>query len=208
MTSDDLTSEPFRVVLAGGGVGAVEAALALRDLAADRVSLTMIAPDEELVYRPMTVREPFAYAMAERYSLERISSDLDVRLLRDSLVRADHDARIAHTESGEEVAYDALVVCVGARLHARYEHAITIDDRRLDELLHGLIQDIEGGYVHDLAFVVPPRMAWPFPIYELALMSATRAYDAGVEIAITVLTPEVAPLCCSARPRVGAFSRC
>ncbi len=194
MTSDDRTSEPFRVVLAGGGVGAVEAALALRDLAADRVSLTMIAPDEELVYRPMTVREPFAYATAERYSLERISSDLGVQLLRDRLVRADHHARIAHTESGEEVSYDALVLCVGARLHARYEHAITIDDRRLDELLHGLIQDIEGGYVHHLAFVVPPRMAWPFPIYELALMSATRAYDAGVEIAITVLTPEDAPL--------------
>ena len=30
----------------------------------------------------------------------------------------------------------------------RFEHALTIDDVLLDELLHGLIQDVEGGYVH------------------------------------------------------------
>jgi len=194
MKTDDRTPEPFRVLLAGGGVASLEAALALRDLAADRVSLTMIAPNDELVYRPMTVREPFAYAAAERYPLEQMARDLGIRLMRDSFAGADQDGRVARTESGEDVPYDALMLCLGARLLARYEHAITIDDRRLDELLHGLIQDIEGGYVHDLAFVVPPRMAWPFPLYELALMSARRAYDVGVELAITLLTPEDAPL--------------
>jgi sulfide:quinone oxidoreductase len=194
MKTNDSTSDRFRVILGGGGVAALEAALALRDLAPDRVSLTMIAPNDELVYRPMTVREPFAYAAAERYSLEEMARDLDVRLVRDSFAGADQHARVARTESGEDIPYDALMLCLGARLVTRYRHAITIDDRRLDELLHGLIRDIEGGYVHDLAFVVPPRMAWPFPLYELALMSARRAYDAGVELAITLLTPEDAPL--------------
>jgi sulfide:quinone oxidoreductase len=194
MKPDERTSGPFQVLLAGGGVAALEAALALRDLAADRISLTMIAPDDDFVYRPMTVHEPFAYAAAERYPLERIASDLGVRLLKDSFARADQEARLARTESGEEIHYDALLLSVGARLRARYKHAITIADRRLNELLRGLIQDIDGGYVHDLAFVVPPRMAWPFPVYELALMSARRAYDAGVELAITLLTPEDSPL--------------
>ncbi len=71
---------------------------------------------------------------------------------------------------------------------------ITVDDRRLDELLHGLIQDIEEGYVRHVAFVAPPRMAWPLPLYELALMSATRAYDMNIELTVTLLTPEEAPL--------------
>ena len=61
-----------------------------------------------------------------------------------------------HTEAGEQLPYDALLLALGARMYARFEHAITVDDARIDELLHGLIQDIEGGYVHRLAFVIAP----------------------------------------------------
>jgi hypothetical protein len=45
----------------------VEAALRLRRLAGDRVQMTLVSPDEELVYRPLAVREPFARAGARRY---------------------------------------------------------------------------------------------------------------------------------------------
>ena len=64
----------------------------------------------------------------------------------------------------------------------------------MDEQLHGLIQDIEGEYVHSLAFVIPGRMAWPLPMYELALMTAGRAYDMDVELVVTLVTPEDSPL--------------
>ena len=64
----------------------------------------------------------------------------------------------------------------------------------MDETLHGLIQDVEGGYIHSLAFVSPGRMAWPLPLYELALMTAARAYDMGIELSATIVTPEDAPL--------------
>jgi sulfide:quinone oxidoreductase len=60
--------------------------------------------------------------------------------------------------------------------------------------MHGLIQDVEGGYIHKLAFVAPGRMAWPLPLYELALMTAGRAYDMGVELQTTIITPEDSPL--------------
>jgi sulfide:quinone oxidoreductase len=192
--SHDSESERCAVLIAGGGVAGVEAALALRELAGERVRLTMIAPGVELVARPMTVREPFGYAGAERYPLQRIADDLDMELITDSLAWVDTEARAIHTESGGRLRYDALVLCLGAQIRVRYEHAITIDDRHLDELMHGLIQDIEGGYVSHLAFVVPPRMAWPMPLYELALMSAARADDMNIELGITVLTPEAAPL--------------
>ena len=37
-------------------------------------------------------------------------------------------------------------------------------------------------------------MAWPLPLYELALMTAGRAYDMDVELATTIVTPEDSPL--------------
>jgi sulfide:quinone oxidoreductase len=187
-------SEPLRVVIAGGGIAGVEAALALRDLAGERVALTLLAPNSELVYRPMAVREPFAYGAAQRYPLERIARDVQAELVRDAFGWVDADARIAHTESGAELPYDALLIAIGARARPHFEHALTIDDRRLDALLHGVIQDVEAGYVHRIAFVVPGRMGWQLPIYELALMTAARAYDANVELAVTIVTPEETPL--------------
>jgi sulfide:quinone oxidoreductase len=186
--------ERFNVVIAGGGVAALEAALALRDLAADRVRLTLLAPQSEFVYRPLSVREPFAYAPARRYPLAGIAADVGATLVKDKFGWLDADARVAHTESGEALSYDALVLALGARASVRFPHAITIDDRHMDELLNGLIVDVEGGYIGRIAFASPSRMGWPFPLYELALMTAQRAYDAGVEVSLTVATPEEAPL--------------
>ncbi len=202
-----MSSERFRVLIAGGGVAALEAALALHDLGGERVSLTLIAPNRELVYRPMTVREPFAYPTAGRYPLEKFANDVGAELVKDSFAWVVAPERVVHTDSGAQHPYDALVLGLGARVHVRYEHAITIDDGRLDEQLHGLIQDVEGGYVKRLAFVIPPRMAWPLPIYELAMMTATRAYDMGVEIAVTILTPEDRPLAIFGDGAAGAVSK-
>jgi sulfide:quinone oxidoreductase len=184
----------LHVAIAGGGVGALECALALAELAQDRTAVTVMAPDSEFVNRPMTVREPFAYGPAARYPLEQIVKDAGAELLVDRLAWVDAPDQVAHTESGREVEYDALVLALGARPSTRYTHALTIDDRRMDETLHGLIQDIEDGYVGSLAFVAPSRMAWPLPIYELALMTAGRAYEMGVELEVAIVTPEDAPL--------------
>jgi sulfide:quinone oxidoreductase len=188
------SSEPFQVVIAGGGVAALEAALALRDLHAAHVHVTLLAPNDEFVYRPMTVREPFAYAAAQRYDIADIARDIGVELVVDSLAWLESESRIVHTAAGETLDYDAVVLAVGARPQPRYDHALTLDDRRLDELLHGLIQDVEGGYLKHVAFVIPPRVAWPLPIYELALMTAGRAHDMNIELAVTVVTPEEVPL--------------
>ena len=178
----------------GGGVAGLEGALALHDLAGDRATLKLMAPNPEFVYRPMAVVEPFSFAEAERYPLREIAASVGAELVGDALARVDPGAQVVHAQSGAELRYDALLLGVGAKIRARYEHALTVNDAGLDELLHGLIQDVEDGYVKRLAFVVPPRMAWPLPIYELALMTSRRAYDMNVEVWITVVTPEDAPL--------------
>ncbi len=187
-------TKKLRVLIAGGGVAALEAVLALNDLAGERVEIRVLAPNEEFVYRPMTVREPFAFARASHYPLAPILERLGAELLRDELAWVDPAEHVAHTSSGQELAYDALVLALGARISARYSHALTIDDRKMDQTLHGLIQDVELGYVKSIAFVAPGRMAWPLPLYELALMTAGRAYDMNVELRTTIVTPEDSPL--------------
>ncbi len=194
MAPDPPAADRFEVLIAGGGVAGIEAALALRDLAADRVDLKVLAPNAEFVYRPLTVREPFSFGQAERYPLREAVRHAGGELIEDRLAAVDASARTVRTESGAELRYDALILGLGAHIRPRYEHAVTIDDRRLDEVLHGLIQDVEEGYVKRLAFVVPPRMGWPLPVYELALMTSRRADDMNISIQISLVTPEDAPL--------------
>ena len=194
MLTPDAAGGPYRVVVAGGGVAGLETVLALRELAGDRVSVTLLAPDTEFVYRPQAVREPFALGAADRYDLREIAADLGAELVVDKLSWIDPAGHVAHTGAGRALAYDALVVAVGARMLARHPLALTLDPARMDDQLHGLIQDVESGDVHSVAFVVPAGRTWLLPPYELALMTAQRAYDAQTRVRLTVVTPEDEPL--------------
>jgi sulfide:quinone oxidoreductase len=142
----------------------------------------------------MTVTEPFSFGGARHYPLAPILADAGAKQLVDELSWIEPKKNTLHTTGEEAIVYDALILALGARAHPRYAHGTTIDDRRLDETLHGLIQDIEGGYIHSMAFVSPGRMAWPLPLYELALMTAGRAYDTQAELTTTIVTPEDSPL--------------
>jgi sulfide:quinone oxidoreductase len=201
------THIPFRVLIVGGGVAGLETALALRDLAGERVATTLLAPAGEFVYRPMRVREPFGYSEARHYRLDDICRDIGADLVRDAFKWLDPDGRVVHTEAGEKLEYDALLLAPGATLRARFKHALTLDDSRLDEQLHGLIQDVEGGYVHKLAFISPTPMPWPLPLYELALMTARRAHDMNIDLSITLATPEGRPLAIFGLPASAAVGR-
>jgi sulfide:quinone oxidoreductase len=142
----------------------------------------------------MKVAEPFARGQARSYPLADIARDVGARFVQDSLSAVDDEGRIALTEGGERLRYDALVLATGARSVPAYEHALTWDDRSGADHLGGLLRDIEQGYVGRLAFVVPPGPGWPLPAYELALMTARTAWDAQTGTEITLITPEAAPL--------------
>jgi sulfide:quinone oxidoreductase len=187
-------TERFEVLIAGGGVAGLEAAFALREFAGERVGISILTPTDEFAYRPMSVAEPFTSGWAEHYPLAPLAAAAGATLVQDALVQVDVSQQQVLTAGGAELSYDALLICLGTTVHKRYEHATLVDDARMDELLHGLVQDIEGGYVHTLAFVVPSPMPWPLPVYELALMASERAWDMQTDLSITVLTPEKAPL--------------
>jgi NADH dehydrogenase FAD-containing subunit len=67
------SQQSLRVVVVGGGFAAGEALLALRDLAGERVSRTLVCPNDELVLPALTVPEPFALA-TRRVTRSTISS--------------------------------------------------------------------------------------------------------------------------------------
>ena len=185
----------FRVVVCGGGIAAVEGLLRLRRLAGDSVDIELVAPNDELAYRPMAVRQPFAFGPPRRYPLRVIARDTGAAWAQDSLAWVDPSARSVHTASGRSVQYDALLVAVGARQMEPYEHVATFRDADADAAYQGVVQDIEGGYARRLAFIQPVGPVWPLPLYELALMTAERAESMDIrDLRLSLVTPEPRPL--------------
>ena len=184
-----------RVLIAGGGVAGLEALLALRDLAGDRVELTLLSPEQEFVYRPMAVAEPFGRGRADRHPLADIAADVRAELIQGALAEVDPGAHVAITGTGQRLPYDALLVAVGAGSEPAFRRVLTWTPETDAELFGGLLRDLDEGYLKRVAFVVPPGVAWALPAYELALMTAWQAWGMGHDdVQVTVYTPEDAPL--------------
>jgi sulfide:quinone oxidoreductase len=186
---------PLQVVVAGGGVAALELVLALNHLAADRVAITMVAPEVDFTYRPPSTAEAFALGYAERYGLRRLADDLGTHLVPEALARVSNERHEVVTSSGEVVPYDRLVLAVGARPYPPFRHAITLGGEDTTEALTTLVSDLERGDVRRVAFVVPSGASWTLPLYELAIMTARHGWAIGIDRAqYWLVTPEPQPL--------------
>ncbi len=194
MTADGDPSGAFEVLIAGGGVAALEATLALRALAESRVAITLVAPNTEYRYRPLAVREPFTSARTTTYQLSDVAACAGAELVVDSFKWLDPDGRTLHTRHGRRLRYDAVLLALGARQHPRFRDALTLDDSRLGEQLAPFVSRIDEGTIRSVAFVVPSLPIWSLPAYELALMSANRAKAQNHELSVMLITPEDAPL--------------
>ena len=185
---------PSHVVIAGGGVAALETLLALRDLAGERVAVTLIAPEPNFVYRPMKVAEPFSLGHAREYALAEIAHDHAGRFIHDSVAEVEPENKVVRCGSGMHVPYDHLVIATGAKAVAAFPHVLTFGEDPA-ERLHGLLTDLEQGYVGSLAFVVPREATWTLPLYEIALMTVRQAWSMGIDqVTFTLVTPEDRPL--------------
>ena len=185
----------FRVVVCGGGIAAAEALLRLRRLAADAVDLRVIAPNDELVYRPLSVRQPFTYLPPRRYPLRQIAAACGAELTKDDLRGVDPAERIVHIGDGSDVGYDALLVAVGAREVEPYGRPVTFRAADAAATFSEVIKAIELGRASRVAFLQPAGPGWPLPLYELALMTATHADELGIRgLELAVVTPEPQPL--------------
>jgi sulfide:quinone oxidoreductase len=183
----------LNVLIAGGGCAALEAAFRLQRVAENRVRTTILAPDEYLATHALAVLVPFAAGVVPREPLAGMASDAGARLRRGRMTAVDSVEHQVITDDGDAVDYDALLIAIGAvaRTHPR---ALAFGGPGSERRMHGLIQDLEGGFVHRIVFVVPEDASWPVPLYELALLTADRAYDMCLTPELTIVTPERAPL--------------
>jgi sulfide:quinone oxidoreductase len=181
-------------VICGGGVAGIEGLLRLRRLAGDRVQMTLVSPEEDFRYRPLAVREPFGLAGVRRHPVRRIAADVEAGWIKDSLDRVDTDACTVYTKGNRVVAYDALLLAIGARQSSPFDHALVFSDRDGGESFREIVQGIELGRVTSVAFVLPDGPTWPLPLYELALMTASRARRVSADVKLAFFTPDVTPL--------------
>ena len=198
----------MRVLIAGGGVAALEGLLALRDLAEDRVEIELLSPVETFTYRPLEVGAPFALGKARAYDLERIAAARGATFVKDALRRVDTARRTVLTRSGEELGFDALLIAIGCRQVEMVTGAITYGGRREAPAMRRLLADIAAHRVARVAFVVPPATGWMLPAYELALLTAADATERGAEPEITLVTPEDAPLALFGRAASEVIELC
>lgn len=184
---------PRRIIIAGGGVAALEALMALHDLGEGRFEMTLVAPGEDFVLRAMAVAVPFSVGHVTRVALDDVCAEFGVTRRRAGVVSVDTGARRVVCSDGAELGYDVLVLATGAVSRPAYANALTFSDED-PVALGGLLRDIEQGACASLAVVVPPSGSWSLPVYELALLIARHADSAGIEMPIHVVTPEPAPL--------------
>lgn len=185
---------PASVLIAGGGVGALETVLALQALASDRVELTLLAPGRHFVYRPLAVDEPFGGARVLRFPLREFAEDRGVRLVRDAVAAVEPSAREVRTQGGARVPFDVLVLATGARALEAIPGALTFRGPSDVGRMRDLVDEVRAGAVAEIAFVVQPGATWSLPLYELAFATAVAAREAGVPARLCVVTPERAPV--------------
>ena len=184
-----------RVVIAGGGVAALEAAIALRELAGDRAEVAMYSPREDFIYRPFAVAAPYGASRPMRYDLAELAERCGAGYHRATIGSVDGEAQRVHTHDGDEIAYDYLIVACGTRLLAGISGAVTFWGVPEDPRVEDVVRDLRERKARRIAFTMPGGGTWALPVYELALLAESELSKQGVEDAsLVVVTPEEAPL--------------
>jgi sulfide:quinone oxidoreductase len=184
-----------RVLIAGGGVGAVEAALALRDLAGDRIEVGLCSPRADFVYRPFAVGAPYGAAEILRYDLPSLAARIGASFHLAGVFSVDPEAKRVIARDGEPIPYDHLVVAPGARMLWAVPGAVTFWGVADEGGFGGVVRRLRSGTLRDAVFTMPGGSSWGLPLYELALLGSAVLEKSGIEDArLTVVTPEDAPL--------------
>jgi sulfide:quinone oxidoreductase len=183
------------VLIAGGGVAALEAMVALKTLAGEHVDVGLLAPDHDFFYRPLSVAEPFGAGEVHRFDLPSLAQGCGAWHALGSLVAVNGEKRSVRTSRGATFSYDLLLVAVGARPREAIPGALTFRGQGDVPAFSALLRDLDEGLVKRVVFALPGGVTWPLPLYELAMLTADRlaaAGNTGAELAI--VTPEDLPV--------------
>ena len=184
-----------KILIAGGGVAALEALLTLRELASDRVECMLMAPESHFWYRPLAVAEPFALGEVQSFDLALIADDLAAEFTLGELVAVYGDERIAVTAAGAEISFDALLLACGAVPRPTLPGALTFRGPADTERVTALLGELYAHEVRSVAVTLPIGAYWSLPAYELALLIARYCDSAHLDdVEVSLVTPEDEPL--------------
>src|SRR6266516_6220466 len=138
---------PRQVLIAGAGVAALEAALALRALAEDEVSVELVAPEAEFTYRPLAVTEPFRVGEVTRFPLPTLAEAAGARLRTGSVAAVDPERKAVTLEDGRELTYDVLLLALGARPREAVVGALTFRGPQDGPALSALLVQTTAGEI-------------------------------------------------------------
>jgi sulfide:quinone oxidoreductase len=159
-----MNENPIKVMIAGGGVAALEALMALHELAGDRISLELVTPTPEFAYRPLAVAAPFGLGEARRYDVVRIASDHRAAVHIAAVKSVDTAARKVETRDGRELPFDVLLVAVGAHATTSIPGSVMVQGPGYTSRFRTLLRDLDERRVHNVAFAVPPGASWQLPL--------------------------------------------
>lgn len=204
---------PSHVLIAGAGMAGIEAALALREFAADGAAVTVIEPNARFSIAATATGSAFGIAPSIDVPLLRVVARAGATLRRSRVVAVDGRRRLAMLAGGELVGFDTLVVAVGAHLMPHLPQALTFrghaDVDELRELVECVLTRAGRGGQADLVVVIPARCGWPLAGYEIALMARELFIAAGHGDAcrVAVVTAEDVPLAMFGPRAGGAAAR-
>ncbi len=193
-TDDSREAPGTRVLIVGGGVAGLEATLALRTLAADFVETEVLAPERHFFYRALAVAEPFGVGRVHRWELADLARAAGAAFTPGELHALEPDRHVAHLKQGPDIDYDSVVLACGAGPRVAVPGALTFRGPADTERFSGLLDEARRGELEGIAFAVPSGIVWPLPLYELALLTAKKLEQEGVDVELTLVTSEPAPL--------------
>ena len=189
------TAGRTKVMIAGGGVAALEALIALHELAGPYVEIELLTPTPEFAYRPLAVAEPFGFGEARRFNLVGIARDHSAALHIAAMKGVDSAAKAVHTWDGRRLSFDVLLVAIGARAVTAVPGSAMIQGPGYTGRVRTILRELEDRTVRHVAFAVPAGASWPLPLYELALMTAAHVGERDLrDVTLSLVTPEAAPL--------------
>jgi sulfide:quinone oxidoreductase len=189
-----MESPGTHVLIAGGGVAALEAALALQSFGDDTFRVELVAPETQFWYRPLAVAEPFDRGRVRHFDLAQLVAGAGASLSLGEILSVDTERKLAYTASAP-LSYDVLLLACGALSQPAVPGALTFRGPADTDALEALLGELGAGTVSRVVFAVPAGAVWSLPAYELALMTAAHLDAHDIHgVTLELVTPESAPL--------------
>ena len=183
----------MRVLVAGGGIAALEVLAGLRALAGERVTSNPgRSGDQFFLSAPCRRRCRSPCAGSVPGSSQAGPAGLGASFCPRRAHTGGREPRPSSSlPGGDFLAYDALVVAVGARTRRGESTARTwTRGPEGSSLFTRVLRDLESGAVRSVAFVIPRGVAWPIDAYALAFVARLAARARECRSERSILTAE------------------